>query len=590
MKNIYIKHNCLVLMYALAIMFMGSCTYNHKIESLLNRADSLMDADDDSINLVVSMLHTVESQLPSLSKKQEMRYKLLNHKVMNKAYMPFKSDIDMLQVVNYYNHYGSANDKILSYYLLGCVYRDMHEIPKALENFNKAVQQADLKSIDCDNLTLSRVYSQMAVLFDLQHLPYQEMHSLDSAMKYAYLAKDTLNAIRNFENKQAAYASLGKIDSAIIVNNLASRMFRNHGFVRDADIAMGANLGFYLKKHDVKKAKEALEYLKVANFRGNMNYEESYAYFLYEQGIYFLLDDKLDSASFFLNKSFLLSESYCNKAMSARGLAQYFKRINNPEAAVKYALLSSEYNDSDLVKTRNDQLQQMHAMYNYDRHKELAAQAELKAEHRTHLICVIIVFSAVMFIILFVFFRRRINKRNRIIAITHHLHSDSMLQLRRAKEELVRLRDYKENAIPMLIQEKETMIRQLNDQVKKYEDANICHSLLELDRLIKSAPVYERLRYLENHPQEKISKNDWANLVDTVERNVYHFAVLKQKLSEKEYRICLLIKLRFSPSVISHFVCTSLSDISLSRQRMLVKLCGKVGKAKEFDEYIHNIL
>ncbi len=47
--------------------------------------------------------------------------------------------------------------KILSYYLLGCVYRDMHEIPKALENFNKAVQQADLKSIDCDNLTLSRV-------------------------------------------------------------------------------------------------------------------------------------------------------------------------------------------------------------------------------------------------------------------------------------------------------------------------------------------------------------------------------------------------------------------------------------------------
>ncbi len=165
-----------------------------------------------------------------------------------------------------------------------------------------------------------------------------------------------------------------------------------------------------------------------------------------------------------------------------------------------------------------------------------------------------------------------------------------MLQLRRAKEELVRLRDYKENAIPMLIQEKETMIRQLNDQVKKYEDANICHSLLQLDRLIKSAPVYERLRYLENHPQEKISKNDWANLVDTVERNVYHFAVLKQKLSEKEYRICLLIKLRFSPSVISHFVGTSLSDISLSRQRMLVKLCGKVGKAKEFDEYIHNIL
>lgn len=589
-KNVLKNASIFLINILFGVVLFASCTCNKVYDNLLDRADSLLDFSEDSVQTTIKMLHDVESQLPSLSKKQEMRYQLLWHKAMNKAYVPFKSDSIMLQVVDYYNHYGSANDRMLSYYLLGCVYRDMHEVPKALEYFNKAVQQADSKSVGCNNLTLSRVYGQMAVLFDLQHLPYQENDALDNAVKYAYLAKDTLNAIRNYQNKQAAYASLGKIDSAIIINNLASEKFRKHGFLRDADIAIAANLGYYLKKYDIRKAKDAYEHQKTANFRGNINYEESYAYILYEQGSYYLLDNKLDSAYITLNKSLQLSKSYSNKAAATRGLARYYEKINNPEAAAKYALLSSEYNDSDFVATRSDQLQQMYAMYNYDRHKELAIQAELKAERRTNLIYVIIACSVVIFVIFFAYFRRRINKRNRIIAITHHLHSDSILQLRMAKEELAKLRDYKENAIPMLIQEKEMMIKQLSDQVKKYEDANISHSLLELDGLIQSAPIYERLRYLENHPQEKISKNDWANLMDTIERNVYHFAALKQKLSEKEYRICMLVKLRFSPSTISYFVGTSLSDISLSRQRMLAKLCGKAGKAKEFDEYIHNIL
>lgn len=589
-KNYLRKASRILMSVLLMLVFFVSCTCKKTYNNLLFRADTLLDSSEDSIQVVIKMLHEMESKLPYLSKKQEMRYQLLCHKAMNKAYVSFKSDSIMLQVVDYYNRYGSANDRMLSYYLLGCVYRDMHEVPKALEYFNKAVQQADLKSVDCDNLTLSRVYGQMAVLFDLQHLPYQEMHSLDCAVKHANFAKDTLNAIRYFENKQAAYASLGKMDSAIIINNLASEMFRKHGSLRDADIAIAANLGYYIKKHDVRKAKEAYEHQKTANFSGNINYEESYAYILYEQGCYYLLDNKLDSAYISLNKSLQLSKSYSNKAAATRGLAQYYEKTNNPGAAAKYAMLSSGYNDSDFVATRNDQLQQMHSMYNYDRHKELAIQAELKAERRTNLIYVIVACSVVVFVIFFAYFRRRINKRNRIIAITHHLHSDSILQLRVAKEELAKLRDYKENAIPLMIQEKETTIAQLMEQVKKYEDVNITHSLLELDEQIKSAPIYERLRYLENHPQKKITKEDWTNLMDTVEHIVYHFAALKQKLSEKEYHICLLVKLRFSPSTISHIVGTSLSDISLSRQRMLAKLCGKAGKAKEFDEYIHNIL
>lgn len=590
MNNESLKNICRLLMYALVITLFCSCSHNRAYDKLLNRVDSLMDSNEDSISAVLKTLHKIEPQIPSLSKSHEMRYLLLLHKAMNKAFVPFMSDSIMLQVSDYYEHNGSINDKVLSYYLLGCVYRDMHEIPMALEYYNKATQQADLHSVDCDYLTLSRVYGQKAILFGLQHLPYQEICSLDSAVKYAYMAKDTLNAIRCFENKQAAYANLGKIDSAIIINNLASKMFRELGYLRDADIAYSSNFSFYFKKHELEKAKDAFEHIKKTGYKGNKNYEEAYSYFLYEQGLYYLLVEKMDSAYISFTQSLLQCKSYGNKATTTRGLAQYYDRTNNPRAAVKYAILSSEYSDSDLVETRNDQLQQMQAMYNYNRHKELAAQAEIKVHQRTNQIFVIITCCVVILILFFFYFRGKIIKRNQTIAIAEQLHQDSITQLRLAKEELTKLRDYEENAIPMLIQEKETIIKKLNDEINKYKDANICHNLQEIDELIKSTPIYENLLYLESHPQEKMTKEDWTNLMNMVEHYVYHFAVLKQKLSEKEYRICLLVKLRFSPSSISHFMETSLSDISLSRKRMLAKLCGKAGKAKEFDEYIHNIL
>ena len=103
-------------------------------------------------------------------------------------------------------------------------------------------------------------------------------------------------------------------------------------------------------------------------------------------------------------------------------------------------------------------------------------------------------------------------------------------------------------------------------------------------------PIYKKLVFLETHPKEQIDKKDWCELEEMIGGFVYGFAVLKQKLSLKEYRICILIKLGFSPSTISHFIGTSLSDISLSRQRMFTKVCGKVGRAKDFDEYIRHIL
>ena len=583
------KLNTLFTWILLPILFV-SCTGNKAYDKLLIKADSIMNIDDDSAEVAIRMMQSIKPELSQFSKSQKKRYELLYHKAMNKAYIDFTSDSTMLEVVDYYEQHGSANEKMLAYYILGCVYRDMHEAPMALEYYNKATELADTTAKDCDYATLCRIYSQMGFLFAKQHLPHQELASLDKAVKYAYLAKDTLNAIRYYQNKQAIYASQNKLDSAIIINNQAAKLFKQIGALKEANIAFGCNFEYYLKKKMLKEAEEAFKAYLSTNYHGNDNWKDAYAYILYERGSYYLAVGKKDSAYSFLKQSFEQSKSFSNLAASTRGLAQYYAKTSNPVLAAKYALLSSAYNDSDLIATRQGQLQQVQAMYNYNRNKDIAYKAQLKAEQRMSIIYIVIICAILLFIVSISIYRKRLRLRNKRIAMVQKMYNDSVQQLNEAQQELLKLQDLNENTIATLVKEKEETIQKLQMEVKKYEEANIGHNLLELEKQLKQSPIYQQLVYLENHPLEKMTKNDWSNLEETVEKFVYGFADLKQKLNTKEYHICLLVKLHFSPSTISSLIGTSLSDISNSCRRMLAKICGNSGNGKDFDDYIHHIL
>lgn len=567
-----------------------SCTGNKAYDKLLIKADSIMNIDDDSAEVAIRMMQSIKPELSQFSKSQKKRYELLYHKAMNKAYIDFTSDSTMLEVVDYYEQHGSANEKMLAYYILGCVYRDMHEAPMALEYYNKATELADTTAKDCDYATLCRIYSQMGFLFAKQYLPHQELASLDKAVKYAYLAKDTLNAIRYYQNKQAIYASQNKLDSAIIINNQAAKLFKQIGALKEANIAFGCNFEYYLKKKMLKEAEEAFKAYLSTNYHGNDNWKDAYAYILYERGSYYLALGKMDSAYSCLKQSFEQSKSFNNLAVSTKGLAQYYALTNQTDLATKYALISSEYNDSDLIVTKLGQLQQIQAMYDYNRNKEIANQAQIKAEQRMDAIYTIVICAILMCSVSFSVYRRRLKLRNKRIAMTQKMYIDSVQQLNVAQQELAKLHDLNENTITELVKEKEDTIQKLQSEVRKYEETNIGRNLLELEKCLKQSAIYKKLVYLENHPQEKMTKADWENLEETIEEFVYGFADLKQKLNNKEYHICLLVKLHFSPSSISSFIGTSLSDISNSRKRMLAKICGTSGNGKEFDSYIHHIL
>ena len=571
-------------------MLLASCAGNRKYDDLMQRADSIMNVNDDSAKVAIRMLDGVKSQLSEFTKKQRMRYELLRHKAMNKACITFTSDSVMKEVVDYYDHHGSANERMLANYVLGCVYRDLHEAPMALEYYNKATEQADTTATDCDYGTLYRVYSQMGFLFSKQYLLYQELNAFDKAEKYAYLAKDTFNAIVNYQNQGEVYDFLGKKDSVIAINLQAAKLFKKHGNDYAAAIAFGCNYNYYIEKKDSINAKKAFEAYNSTGYEGNSNYEDAKAYVLYQKGTYYLFVNKQDSAYDNLSLSFKMCKSYSIKAATTKALAQYYAKVNQPAMAMKYALQSSEYNDSDLIGARKTQLQQVQAMYDYSRNQEIAKNAEQKAERSTRMNYMIVLSCVILFLLLSYIYRKQLALKKKKIAVSKKLYEDCLLKLKRLQDEKAKLVAENDNKLAHVITEKENTINKLKAEITHIQERYSLSSVSDADLILKDSSIYKKIKFIEVHPKEKMCEEDWKVLADTIEEVVPNFIpVLKNKLNDKDYQICLLVRLGFSTSLVARLLGLSDAAISKSRKTMLKKICRKEGKPKEFDEYILQI-
>ena len=571
-------------------MILTSCAGNRKYDDLMKRADSIMNVNDDSAKVAIRMLDGIKSQLPEFSQSQKMRYELLRHKAMNKACITFTSDSVMKKVVDYYDNHGSANERMLANYVLGCVYRDMYEAPMALEYYNKATEQADTTAADCDYGTLYRVYSQMGFLFSKQYLPYQLLDAFGKAVKYAYLAKDTLNAIINYQNRENAYSYLGNKDSVIAINLHAATMFRQIGNNYAAAIAFGCNYNYYIEKKDFINAKKAFEAYNSTGYEGNSNYEDAKAYVLCLKGTYYMFTGQLDSACYILQQSLKFSKSFSNKAATTKALAHYYAKVNQPSLAMKYALQSSEYNDSDLIEARKTQLQQVQAMYDYGRNQEIARMAEQKAKRSTQMNYMIVFACVVLFLFLSYVYRKQLALKKKRIAASKLVYEDCLLKLKRLQEEKAQLVAEKDKKLAQIITEKENAISKLVSEIHDIQNRYSLSSMSDAYLVLKNSSIYKKIQCIEAHPLEEMTEEDWTELADTVEELIPNFIpMLKNRVSDRDYRICLLIRLGIPASLMARLLNLSDAAISKCRKTMLKKLCGKVGKPKEFDEYVLNI-
>ena len=303
----------------------------------------------------------------------------------------------MPEVVDYFDLWGSDNERMTAHYLLGCVFRDQNNTPMALRCYRDAVSYADTTANDCDYRRLSRIYGQMADLFHRQRAPRLEIEAERKAVEYAWKAKDTLAAVIFYGSLCGPYHMLNDMDSVLIVIEQLTHTCEAVGMKSIVASYQTLAADVYLRKKDYESTQKALvDYEQHAEYfdkQGNIDGGREIYY--YYKGSYYEHTGLLDSAEYYYRKLYAFHKSHDDVAAAYHGLFSLYCKKGSTDSVAKYARLYCQANDSASFRHSADELTRTQALYNYEEHERIAANKTQEAERYRQAVFLLIVILSV---------------------------------------------------------------------------------------------------------------------------------------------------------------------------------------------------
>ena len=543
-------------------------------------ADSLSEAAPQR---AMTLIDSLEGE-SAMNKSRHMKLLLLKAKVRNKLIMPMSTD-SLKDIADYFDKHGDSNERMLAYYILGCVYQRSQDAPMALQYFHEAAAKADTTDSSCDFLTLHRIHVWSAEILRSQFAFSDAFHENSLAFKYAMKAKDTLSAIITYEQKANIYSKQYLIDSVISIREKLYGLYSKYGYKREAAYSLGPLIDIYAKNGNISKAKHALDVYEKMSGRfdkyGNIKKGLEVHYAI--KGYYYLSINDYDSARLCFDKCLKTTSNYPNDfGYSYEGLTELYKKLHRPDSVAKYSELTRQMTDSFYTRMSTEHLQQMQAMYNYNRYRQTAEEAE-KDALRTKYISIIIIMAIMAAAIggalaVRTYIMRK--RRARVNEIKEYKRKINELEM--SKTELESINSGLHAEVNRMIEEKTKEIEVLRAE---YEDKfkDIKDSMVFEDK-----PVIKRIKQYARKTHSRIGKED-SGLLKEMFRDYKPLSKWENTLNDNEYLICLLIRLNFVPAEICILTDSSSSNISNIRKRLLVKMTGHEGSPKDFDKYIKSL-
>ena len=543
-------------------------------------ADSLSEAAPQR---AMTLIDSLEGE-SAMSKSRHMKLLLLKAKVRNKLAMPMSTD-SLKDIADYFDKHGDSNERMLAYYILGCAYFDGKDAPMALQYFHEAAAKADTTDSSCDFLTLHRIHVWSAEILKNQRAISDAFHENSLAFKYAMKAKDTLSAIITYEQKANIYYIQDLTDSAITIRKRLYELYSKYGYKKEAARSLGPLIDIYAKNGNISKAKHALDVYEKMSGRfdkyGNIKKGLEVHYAI--KGYYYLSINDYDSARLCFDKCLKTTSNYPNDfGYSYEGLTELYKKLHRPDSVAKYSELTRQMSDTIYARMSTEHLQQMQAMYNYNRYRQNAEEAE-KDALRTKYISIIIIMAIMAAAIggalaVRTYIIRK--RRARVNEIKEYKRKINELEM--SKTELESINSGLHAEVNRMIEEKTKEIEVLRAEYEdKFKDIK--------DKMIfEDKPVIKRIKQHARKTHSRIGKED-SGLLKEMFRDYKPLSKWENTLNDNEYLICLLIRLNFVPAEICILTDSSSSNISNIRKRLLVKMTGHEGSPKDFDKYIKSL-
>lgn len=524
-----------------------------------------------------------------LSRASKMKFALLKAKARNKLYLP--ADTAMLETLaEYYDNHGTANDRMLTQYIIGCSYIDRNDAPRALQSFQDAIEMADTTDTECDYGTLSRIYSQMSnILNDEMSFTYA-LEAGKKSIRYALAAKDTFNAISGYSYLTASYY-FTQPDSVLSVNLKAAEMYKEHGYIQDAAATYGIPIFLLIEKGKLKEAKPYMDlyetYSGIYDSKTKTT-KKGHEIYYYVKGMYYVLTHNLDSAEYFARKELRTTSDFDNRQGAAKCLYMIYKKKRQTDSIIKYAEMWNAATDSAYANMSTTHLQQMRAKYDYSQSERIAERNAAEAT-RMKLLAAIFVLALVLslFFILFI-----MQKRKKDAAIAKQLNAKNALYLLLLdkKERELREAQNAKQVNEILIKEKVAEVKNLQDKLSELHGLSI-ETDIDRDKNIHEAAITYHLHEIASSGC-KAKQSDIDELQKLFETNMQHFIAALNKynrLNKTETIICCLVKLNFIPSEIGCLLNISPQSLTNIRKRLNKKIFGVDGGAKDLDYKVRKL-
>ena len=542
-------------------------------------ADSLSEAAPQR---AMTLIDSLEGE-SAMNKSRHMKLLLLKAKVRNKLAMPMSTD-SLKYIADYFDKHGDSNERILAYYIIGCVYQRSQDAPMALQYFHEAATKADTTDSSCDFLTLHRTHVWSAEILKSQFAFSDAFHENSLAFKYAMKAKDTLNAIITYEQKSNIYNALGLSDSAIFIREKLYGLYSKYGYEKEAVRSLGLLINYGVENKELSDVKHYINLYehKSGNFNNKGDIKKGVEIYYVAKGRYLAEINELDSAEYYFRKCARTAKNYSDLKYCFDDLADIYRKRNRPDSVAKYADLARMMTDSAYAQMSTEHLQQMQAMYNYNRYRQTAEEAE-KDALRTKYISIIIIMAIMAAAIggalaVRTYIMRK--RRARVNEIKEYKRKINELETSRA--ELESINSGLNAEVNRMIEEKTKKI----DILKTEYEKNF-NNVKDKD-LFECEPIVIQIRWKARKTTKPMDKDEISRLKELF-KDYRPLSNWENTLNNNEYLICLLVRLDFVPAEICILTDLSSSNISNIRKRLLEKMTGREGSPKDFDKYIKSL-
>lgn len=549
-----------------------SCCGEMSNRAHLNTINSIAETDG---RLALSMLDSVKDR--DYSTSDRMYYDLLTVKSRDKAYIDHENDSLIKRVISYYEATEDEEYAEALYYG-GRVYSDLGDYPTSLRFYQRALDELPA---DARNLHVrGNVISQLGRLLIEMRLYSQAVPYLEEVIEIDKIEGDSFNLAFDYELLELDYFNQKDyekaefyIKKALSVGKNLDRKYKNVFLVEYAEIL--SKLG----QND--SALQVIRSIVYDNIKEVSSFEKISA-----SNVYY--NNNIFDTAFYYAREIVRSNNPNNKQSA-------YDMLLKPEIQqmIPIDTLLFYYKDYNKVVeeyfNRHDsqQVLMQTSMYNYELHERESQRA--KKSRQLMFNCLLVSIILILLLSIAVLYSR-FREKSRMVEMR-----DAQLYIEELKLQIDRLNSReKESASALQIStgtfdsDEASLEKMRKELISMAENSDLVDSMSDF----KTTEIYDVLSQKIEEDRVVIENKDLMKQVEGAillkspkfKSNLYTLS--RGKLTEIEYKTCMLIKLGFKPTRLAALIGLTKGSVSSRREGIGIKILGEKTPVATVDKIV----